>query len=213
MSQGKDSEQESNDSEDISPEDIAKAFEQVDAGNQDEDDQTDQQEHAGSAEDQEDLQEQLALAEGKVEALKNEFLRARADMDNLRKRTAREKEQARKFAVEGFAKDLLSVADNMERALAAMPDQEEKDTDSGALEALRDGVVMVQNELNSVFTKHGVTRVEAMDQPFDPNLHQAMMQIENDEVDPDTVVQEMQAGYMLNERLLRPAMVGISKRS
>ncbi|MGN7611859.1 nucleotide exchange factor GrpE [Magnetococcales bacterium HHB-1] len=140
-------------------------------------------------------------------------LRLMAEMENLRKRMVREKERAKKFAVEGFAKELLSVADNMERALgavessAALGKKEQK-----AIKPLQDGVIMIQNELRRVFEKNGIVRIEALQKAFDPNWHQAMTQIEDDQVDAGTVVQEMQTGYALNGRLLRPAMVAISKK-
>nr|CRH08159.1 Heat shock protein GrpE [Candidatus Magnetococcus massalia] len=148
------------------------------------------------------LQEATALAEENHQNL----LRTMAEMDNLRKRQSREMEQARKFALENFARDLLPVADNMERAMGAMESYEE----GSAIGPLVEGVQMIQQELTKVFEKNGVVRVESVDQPFDPNLHQAVMQMDSDKA-PGTVVQEMQAGYTLNERLLRPAMVGVAK--
>ncbi|MBF0589974.1 MAG: nucleotide exchange factor GrpE [Magnetococcales bacterium] len=153
------------------------------------------------------LEEQLQTALDKAEESQKNFLRTVADMDNLRKRSAREMDQARKFAVEGFAKDLLAVADNMERAMSHM----DTDSDNDQIKAIVEGVKMVQGELTKTLEKHGIKRIEAMGQPFDPNLHQAVMQVPDEEADPDTVLQEMQAGYTLNERLLRPSMVGVAK--
>ncbi|ABK43034.1 GrpE protein [Magnetococcus marinus MC-1] len=153
------------------------------------------------------LEAQLQMALDKAEEQQKNYLRSMADMDNLRKRNAREMEQARKFAVEGFARDMLSVADNLERAMSHM-DQE---SDNEQIKAIVDGVKMVNSELAKSLEKHGIKRIEAMGQMFDPNLHQAVMQVADDRVPPDTVVQEMQAGYTLNERLLRPSMVGVAK--
>ncbi|MEG3641210.1 nucleotide exchange factor GrpE [Magnetococcus sp. PR-3] len=153
------------------------------------------------------LDDQLQAALDKAEENQKNFMRTVADMDNLRKRSSRDMDQARKFAVEGFAKDLLGVADNMERAMSHMDQESENDQ----VKAIVEGVKMVQGELTKTLEKHGVKRIEAVGQPFDPNLHQAVMQVPDEEAEPDTVVQEMQAGYTLNERLLRPSMVGVAK--
>ncbi|MBF0371156.1 MAG: nucleotide exchange factor GrpE [Magnetococcales bacterium] len=159
----------------------------------------------GDAESQ-TLRIQLQEALDEKEEKHHLYLRTLAEMENLRKRTAREIQQARKFAVEGFSKDLLSVADNMERALTAIPE-----SDDDNLKNIVQGVVMIQSELNRVMGNHGITRIESMHSPFDPHLHQAVIQVEDEDAKPGTVVQEMQAGYLLNERLLRPAMVGVAK--
>lgn len=163
---------------------------------------------------EDDLAAQLEEAQEKSKKLHNDYMMVRADMDNLRKRTQRDIKRAREFAIEGFAKDLLNVADNMDRALDAMRQSNSDDAEepSPALKAMVEGVEMIQSVLGSTLDKHGVERLESLDQPFDPNHHQAMMQVVNEDVDPDTVVQEMQPGYLLNGRLLRPAMVGVSKK-
>ncbi|MBF0341618.1 MAG: nucleotide exchange factor GrpE [Magnetococcales bacterium] len=150
--------------------------------------------------------ELLIQAQAKAEEHRNDYLRALADMKNLRQRTEREVQQARQFAVEAFAKDLLQVADNLERALGAIPVSEDP-----LSVALTDGVRMVATGLENTLKKHGVTRIQAMNTPFDPNLHQAVMQVEEPDVAPDLVVRELQTGYLLNQRLLRPSMVAISK--
>lgn len=150
--------------------------------------------------------ELLIQAQAKAEEYRNDYLRALADMKNLRQRTEREVQQARQFAIEAFSKDLLQVADNLERALAAIPA-----SDDPVSLALTDGVRMVATGLENTLKKHGVTRIQALNAPFDPNLHQAVMQVEDATVAPDLVVRELQSGYLLNQRLLRPAMVGISK--
>lgn len=150
--------------------------------------------------------ELLIQAQSKAEEHRNDYLRALADMKNLRQRTEREVKQARQFAIESFAKDLLSVADNLERALAAIPPSSDP-----VSVAVTDGVRMVATGLENTLKKHGITRIVALQTPFDPNLHQAVMQVEDGSVALDLVVQEMQSGYLLNNRLLRPAMVGIAK--
>lgn len=154
---------------------------------------------------QADVTNLLRLADARAEESHNAYLRALAEMENLRKRTTKEVDQARKFALEGFTRDLLAVADNMDRAIAAIPS-----TGDAAFQAVASGVRMVQTELNRVMTKHGVTRVNAINTRFDPNLHQAIMQVDDPKAEPGTVVQELQAGYLLHDRLLRPAMVGVT---
>lgn len=154
-----------------------------------------------------DLEQQLQEMTEKAEERRHALLSAMAEMDNLRKRTAREMEAARKYAVEGFAKELLAVADNLDRALAHA---EEGEDASG--EGVIEGVKMIKSELFKVFVNNGITRIDPDGEPFDHNFHQAMMQVENGEVDAGTVVQVMQVGYQLNGRLLRPAMVGVSKK-
>ncbi len=152
------------------------------------------------------LEEQLQTAISESEAHRNAHLRTMAEMQNMRKRFEREGQQARQYAIEGFARDLLTVADNLERALAAVPAECSPD-----LKMFQEGVAMTQNELTRALGKHGVTRVKALHEPFDPNLHQGVLQVEEADALPGTVVREMQAGYLLNGRLLRPAMVGVAK--
>ncbi|OSM01950.1 nucleotide exchange factor GrpE [Magnetofaba australis] len=158
---------------------------------------------------EEDLEARLQEAERKAEESQASLLRAMAEMENLRKRAARETEQARQFAIEGFARDLLGVADNLDRALAHMIEGQDKDLDP-AIQAMADGVTMIGQELIKALEKHGVKKVESLGQPFNPNFHQAVMQVPDADAKPDTVVQELAPGYVLNDRLLRPAMVGVA---
>lgn len=152
------------------------------------------------------LKRRLEETEAALAASREETLRGLADMQNLRKRTAREMQQSRDFAVEAFARDLLSVSDNMERALNAMPDSQDS-----ALKAMAEGVKMVHAALTRVFTNHGVVRMETYGQAFDPNLHQAVQQTLAPDAAPGTVVSEFQPGFLLKGRLLRAAMVVIAK--
>ncbi|MBF0434611.1 MAG: nucleotide exchange factor GrpE [Magnetococcales bacterium] len=152
------------------------------------------------------MRQKLEETEAALSKSRDETLRAMAEMQNIRKRGAREMQQARDFAVEGFARDLLSVSDNMERALGAMP--QSQDT---AIKALVDGVGMVQAELRRIFGNHGISRIECVGQPFDPNLHQAVQEVEAPEATPGSVVAELQPGYLLRGRLLRAAMVTVAK--
>ena len=142
--------------------------------------------------------------------LKDRLLRTLADMENLRRRTDREVMDARTYGVTNFARDILAVADNMERALKALDDEIRAKADAG-VKALLDGVELTERELIKVMEKHGVKKIEPQGQKFDPNLHQAMLEIPDASVPAGTVVQIMQPGYTIGERVLRPALVGVSK--
>ena len=152
------------------------------------------------------LEEQLRNALALAEERRLTSLHAVEEMQNFRKRYERDSAANRQFAIEGFARDLLLVADNLERALAAIPEG-----CSDELRTLQEGVILIQGELNRSFEKHGVHRVHALHQPFDPNIHQAVLHVTDSQVEAGLVIQEMQAGYLLNGRLLRPAMVGVCK--
>src|SRR3982751_3268892 len=142
--------------------------------------------------------------------LKDRLLRTLAEMENLRRRTEREVADARTYGVTNFARDILAVADNMERALRAL-DDEIRDKADGGVKALLDGVELTERELIKVMEKHGVRKLEPQGQKFDPNLHQAMFELPDPSVPAGTVVQVMQPGYTIGERVLRPALVGVAK--
>jgi molecular chaperone GrpE len=142
--------------------------------------------------------------------LKDRLLRTLAEMENLRRRTEREAADARVYGVTNFARDILAVADNMERALKALDDEIREKADAG-VKALLDGVELTERELIKAMEKHGVKKLEPQGQKFDPNLHQAMFEIPDQSVPAGTVVQVMQPGYTIGERVLRPALVGVSK--
>jgi molecular chaperone GrpE len=142
--------------------------------------------------------------------LKDRLLRTLAEMENLRRRTEREVADARAYGVTNFARDILAVADNMERAMKALDDEIRGKADAG-VKALLDGVDLTERELIKVMEKHGVRKLEPQGQKFDPNLHQAMFEIPDESVPAGTVVQVMQPGYTIGERVLRPALVGVSK--
>jgi molecular chaperone GrpE len=150
-----------------------------------------------------------ALAREAAE-LKDRLLRTLAEMENLRRRTEREVADARVYAVTNFARDILAVADNMERAMKALDDEIREKAEAG-VKALLDGVELTERELIKVMEKHGITKLEPKGQKFDPNLHQAMFELPDPSVPHGTVVQVMQPGYKIGERVLRPAMVGVSK--
>lgn len=142
--------------------------------------------------------------------LKDRLLRTLADMENLRRRTEREVADARAYGITNFARDILAVADNMERALKALDDEIRAKADAG-VKALLDGVELTERELIKVMEKYGVKKLEPQGQKFDPNLHQAMFELPDPSVPAGTVVQVMQPGYTIGERVLRPALVGIAK--
>ena len=156
-----------------------------------------------SEESEEDrLQEELRT-------LKEDKIRVLAEMENLRKRFDREKIDSIKYGSVNFARDILSPGDNLERALSAI-NQEEDHPQS--IKNLIEGLKMVQKEFSSALEKNGISKINSMNEKFDPNLHQAMMEVERDDLDEGIVVQEIQTGYMMHDRLLRPAMVGVSKK-
>jgi len=139
--------------------------------------------------------------------LQDKHLRAVAEIQNIRRRAQQDVEKERKFGIERFARDVLSVADNLGRALSALP----SDDFDPAIKNVVAGVQATERELLSVLERHGVTRIEAVGKPFNPDLHQAMMEVQDPSVPSGTVVQELIPGYLLAGRLLRAAMVGVSK--
>ena len=141
--------------------------------------------------------------------LKEDKIRVLAEMENLRKRFDREKIDSIKYGSVNFARDILSPGDNLERALSAI-NQEEDHPQS--IKNLIEGLKMVQKEFSSALEKNGISKINSMNEKFNPNLHQAMMEVERDDLDEGIVVQEIQTGYMMHDRLLRPAMVGVSKK-
>jgi molecular chaperone GrpE len=143
--------------------------------------------------------------------LKDQLLRALAELENVRKRAEREKEQTRKFGIADFARDLLSVSDNLRRALDAAP--QDRDQIDEAFSNLITGVEMTEKELLTAFEKHGIRKVDPLGEVFDYNFHQAMFEVESVDHGAGTVMQVLQAGYAIGDRLLRPAMVGVSKGS
>jgi molecular chaperone GrpE len=149
-----------------------------------------------------------ALAKEAAE-LKDKLLRTLAEMENLRRRTEREVTEARTYGISGFARDLVGVADNMRRALEASGDLGA--VAGGAAKALVDGVELTERELLKVLEKHGVKKFDPHGAKFDPNLHQAIFEVPDANVPSGSVVQVVQPGYMLGDRVLRPAMVGVSK--
>jgi len=145
----------------------------------------------------------------KVE-LNNNFMRAHADMENLRRRTQKDVADAREFSIAGFAREMLAVADNLNRALEAVPEEAKSSGDKG-FASLIEGVELTQRSMMQALEKHGVKSISPLNEKFDPNLHQAMFEIPNTEVNNNTVLQVVQDGFVIGNRCLRPAMVGVSK--
>ena len=150
----------------------------------------------------------IAALEEALAAAQQDVLYAQAETQNVRRRMEKEAQDARAYAATGFARDVLSVSDNLSRALEAIPAEMR---DSEAMKPLVIGLEATGRELDSVFTKNGITRIAAMGMPLDPNQHQAMVEIPSADAAPGTIIAEMQAGYMIKDRLLRPALVGVAK--
>ena len=151
----------------------------------------------------------VAAMQAENDELKDQVLRLAAEMENLRRRTARDVADARSYSVANFARDMLQVSDNLNRALQAIPEGA-REKDSG-LNALAEGVEMTERAMMAALERNGVKKIEPEGQKFDPNFHQAMFEIPNTEVPNNTVQQVVQAGYVIGDRVLRPAMVGVSK--
>lgn len=170
--------------------------------------------YAEAADDQVDIAvsepDPLELAKAEAADMRDRYLRLAAEMDNLRRRTARDVKDAKSYSVAGFARDMLAVSDNLRRALDAIPAEAREAGDAG-FNALIEGVEMTERAMLSALERHGVQKLEPIGQKFDPNFHQAMFEVPNAEVPNNTVVQVVQAGYTIGERVLRPAMVGVAK--
>jgi molecular chaperone GrpE len=142
--------------------------------------------------------------------LRDRLLRSVAEMENLRKRTEREINDTRTYAIAGFARDMLSATDSLNRALVVLP-AETRETADGTLKGLIEGIEMTEREMHRLLAKHGVKPIEAEGQKFDPHKHQAMFEVPDATIPEGTVVQVVQAGFSIGDRVLRPAMVGVSK--
>ncbi len=154
--------------------------------------------------------QRIAALEKEAGDLKDQLLRTLADMENLRRRTEREIADARTYAVTNFARDIVGAADNLTRAIVAV-DTEARATGGEALISLVEGVELTERELMKALEKHGVSRVDPAGEKFDPNFHQAMFEVPDPSVPSGTVVQVMQVGFKIGERVLRPALVGVGR--
>jgi molecular chaperone GrpE len=155
------------------------------------------------------LDDALEMLKSDLEAARQDILYAKAETQNVRRRLEKDVADARAYAATGFARDILSVSDNLSRALEAIPQDLREDE---RLKGLVAGLEATGREIDKVFGLHGITRIAAVGLPLDPNQHQAMLEIPSAEAAPGTIVQELQAGYMIKDRLLRPAMVAVAKK-
>jgi len=155
------------------------------------------------------VDDQIAQLANDLETARQDVLYAKAETQNVRRRLEKDIADARAYAATGFARDILSVSDNLHRALASVPAEMREDE---KLKGLVAGIEATAREIDKVFGLHGITRIAAMGLPLDPNQHQAMIEMPSADAEPGTIVQELQAGYMIKERLLRPAMVAVAKK-
>lgn len=155
----------------------------------------------------EDLIEKL---NEEITGLKDQRLRAIAELENFRKRAEKDQSDALKYGISNFAKEIINIRDNIERAQSSISDEAKNNE---AIKSVIEGIDLIAQSVVSTFEKIGIKKIDSLNEKFDHNLHQAMMEIENDELDPGTIVQELISGYTLHDRLLRPAMVGVSKKS
>jgi molecular chaperone GrpE len=145
-----------------------------------------------------------------IQDLKDQRLRAAAELENLRKRAEKDQADALKYGVSNFAKEIINIKDNVERAQSSISEDVRS---NDAVKSIVEGLDMIAQSAVATFEKIGIKKIESLNEKFDHNLHQAMMEIENNEVEPGTIVQELISGYTLHDRLLRPAMVGVSKKT
>lgn len=155
-------------------------------------------------------QDRVAELEAQLAEAKSAVMYAQAETQNVRRRAEKEAQDAKTYAATGFARDVLSVADNLSRALAAIP-AELKDDEK--FKGLVTGLEATGRELDSIFARHGISKIVALGEALDPNRHQAMMEVPSADAEPGTIVQEIQSGYMIRDRLLRPALVGVAKKA
>jgi len=153
-------------------------------------------------------EEQVVALEAELADAKDRLLRALAETENTRRRAQREREDTQKYAITGFARDLLSPVDNLRRALESIPEAEINDS---RVRSLLDGVAATERELLGALERHGVKRIDPKGEKFDHNFHQAIFEAPNPDKPAGTIVEVLQAGYVLHDRLLRPAMVGVAK--
>ena len=159
----------------------------------------------------EDLQEQEETLEQKLKNTHEKLLRSMAEMENQRRRYEKEKQEALEFGGFYFARETLSLLDNIERAISSFKN-DEKLKKNQDMNKVFDGIEVVKKDLIAVFKKNHITEISSLNKKFDPNFHQAMLEIEDDNKEPGTVIQEIQKGYMMKNRLLRPSLVGVTKK-
>ena len=159
----------------------------------------------------EDVPTKVETAEDKLKTAEDKLLRTMAEMENQRRRFEKENQEAFEFGGFNFARESLSLLDNIDRAIISFKN-DEKLKNNKDLNKIIDGIEIVKQDLVSIFKKNGITSIECMNEKFDPNFHQAMLELEDNTKDAGTVVQEIQKGYMMKDRLLRPSLVGVTKK-
>ena len=164
-------------------------------------------EKEGEENSPEDLIEKL---NEEITDLKDQRLRAIAELENFRKRAEKDQSDALKYGISNFAKEIINIRDNIERAQGSISEDAKSNE---AIKSVIEGIDLIAQSVVSTFEKIGIKKIESLNEKFDHNLHQAMMEIENDDLEPGTIVQELIPGYTLHDRLLRPAMVGVSKKT
>ena len=185
-------------------EDQAQQEQEEDATENQETTETDREESSDANED--DIQK---LKE-EIESLKDQRLRAVAELENFRKRAEKDQSDALKYGIANFAKEIINIGDNIERAKSSISEEVRSNE---SIKSVVDGLDLIAQSTMATFEKIGIKKIESINQKFDHNLHQAMMEIEKNDCEPGTIVQELIPGYTLHDRLLRPAMVGVSKKS
>ena len=145
-----------------------------------------------------------------ISDLKDQRLRAIAELENFRKRAEKDQSDALKYGISNFAKEIINIRDNIERAQSSISEEAKNNE---AIKSVIEGIDLIAQSVVSTFEKIGIKKIDSLNEKFDHNLHQAMMEIENDDLEPGTIVQELIPGYTLHDRLLRPAMVGVSKKT
>ena len=155
-------------------------------------------------------EDEIKKLKQEIESLKDQRLRAVAELENFRKRAEKDQSDALKYGIANFAKEIINIGDNIERAKSSISDEVRSNE---SIKSVVDGLDLIAQSTLATFEKIGIKKIESINQKFDHNLHQAMMEIEKNDCEPGTIVQELIPGYTLHDRLLRPAMVGVSKKS
>ncbi len=155
-------------------------------------------------------EDEIQKLKEEIESLKDQRLRAAAELENFRKRAEKDQSDALKYGIANFAKEIINIGDNIERAKSSISEEVRSNE---SIKSVVDGLDLIAQSTIATFEKIGIKKIESINQKFDHNLHQAMMEIEKDDCEPGTIVQELIPGYTLHDRLLRPAMVGVSKKS
>ncbi len=161
-------------------------------------------------ENSENNEDEIQKLKEEIESLKDQRLRAVAELENFRKRAEKDQSDALKYGIANFAKEIINIGDNIERAKSSISDEVRSNE---GIKSVVDGLDLIAQSTLATFEKIGIKKIESINQKFDHNLHQAMMEVEKNDCEPGTIVQELIPGYTLHDRLLRPAMVGVSKKS